>query len=138
MTSRGAERSREPGGGGSTANTSSPAAAKPARFQGVAQGVLVQERATRAVDHDRAVGEQGEFPGAEQTARLGCQPRVQRDDGGPAQQLVQTGDGCAHLAQGVRVGVGVVHQDVRAEGGQGPRHPAADRAAADQSDGRAA
>ncbi len=85
----GAARSGSVAGSGSGSVTSRPGRAEVAGVQGVSEGLLVDQRAPRRVDEDRARPHRADGRRVDQVARLGGERCVQADDVGPAQCGVQ-------------------------------------------------
>ncbi len=122
-----------PSGRGSTSNTSSPAPpSRPASMRRH-QRRLVDQAAAGGVDQDGAGLHQPEPAGVHQMAGLGRQWRVQRDEIGLAQQLVEIDQTVAEPGHGVGLGDRVGDQDLHVEAKTALGDGAADAAEPDHA-----
>ena len=122
-----------PSGRGSTSNTSSPAPpSRPASMRRH-QRRLVDQAAAGGVDQDGAGLHQPEPAGVDQMAGLGRQWRVQRDEVGLAQQVVEIDQTVAEPGHGVGLGDRVGDQDLHVEAKAALGDGAADAAEPDHA-----
>jgi hypothetical protein len=125
---------RESAGIGSSGNTSKPAPQRWPAIERVANGVVIDKRAARAVDEHRPGGHRGELFPADHALGFGRGPRVQGNDARAGKQFAEF-DILCRVSQGLRLYVGIIHKHVTPEAAEHPGHAAADRAVADQPGG---
>ena len=113
-------------GSGSTSNTSSAAPAICFSSRASDQCRLVDQPASRGVDQDGRGLHQGQPPRVDQMPGLGGERRVDGDEVGPRQQLVELDHAVAEAGHRVGLGhrVGHQHLHVEAEAPLGHRPPA--------------
>ena len=124
---------------GSCSNTSRPAPAIFLPFERAHQRRLVDDRAARGVDEERGLLHQAELARADLMAGLRVERRVQRDEIGFLQQLVERHEGEPRFALlALRLAARRPVEHAHAEAVGAARHRLADQpAAADQPDGLA-
>ena len=120
---------------GSLAKTSRPAAGDPALLDGVVERLLVDDAATGGVDEHEARLDLRQLLLADHAERLGRLRQVDGDEVGLFEQLVESDQLDAHLGRTAGLDVGVVGDDLHAEGAEPLSDEDADAAQADDADG---
>ena len=120
---------------GSLAKTSRPAAAIWPGLEGVVERGLVDDPAAGGVDEDQARLRAGQLVGADQPDRLRRLGQVDAHEVGLGEQGVEVDEADAHLRGAAGLHVGVVGDDLHAEGAEALGDQDADAAEADDADG---
>ncbi len=120
--------------GGSTEKTSSAAPASCPESRAADERRLVHEGAARAVHEDRALLHRRELRGADEVLRLRAARRVERDDVGLREQLVQRDGRDAQLGGALRRHVRVEREERDVPRPQARGHARSDLAEADEAD----
>lgn len=100
----------------------------------IANGVVIDERAASAVDEHRPGRHHSQLFRADHALGFGCRASVQGNDARAGKQFFEP-DILRQVAEGLRLGVGIIREHVTSEATENPGHAAADRAVADQAGG---
>ncbi len=103
-----------------------------AAVQGVANGVIIDERAARTVDQHRPRRHHGELFRADHALGFRRSARVQANDARTEEQFIEF-DILRQISKDLRLGVGIIRKDVTSDPAEHSGYAAADRAVADQT-----